>query len=114
MSKKQEAEEKVAEYLDELGLEWESEYRFHPIRKWRADFYIPALKTLIEVEGGIWTAGRHTRGGGFEKDARKYNTASMMGFRLLRYSTGQVMIDKLYKEDLTYLIELDKVLEMVY
>ncbi|EPP8795161.1 DUF559 domain-containing protein, partial [Acinetobacter baumannii] len=68
----------------------EQEYKFHPERKWRADFLIKGSKILIEVEGGIWSGGRHTRGKGYLGDMEKYNSAAMMGFTVLRFSTEQV------------------------
>jgi very-short-patch-repair endonuclease len=68
----------------------ETEYRFHPSRKWRADFAIPARKLLIEVEGGSWTEGRHNRGKGFEDDCEKYSVAAALGWRVIRATTGQV------------------------
>ncbi|GEA69145.1 hypothetical protein PA3_33030 [Acinetobacter pittii] len=68
----------------------EQEYKFHPTRKWRADFLITGTKIMIEVEGGIWSGGRHTRGKGYLGDMEKYNEAAMMGFTVLRFSTEQV------------------------
>lgn len=67
-----------------LGVECVKEYRFHPRRKWRFDYAIPAHKIAIEVEGGVWTRGRHTRPKGFLGDMDKYNAAAVMGWRLLR------------------------------
>ena len=64
----------------------EVEYRFHPIRKWRFDFAYPQEKIAIECEGAVWNRGRHTRGGGFINDCEKYNEATIMGWRVLRYS----------------------------
>jgi very-short-patch-repair endonuclease len=67
----------------------ETEFKFHPIRKWRADFAFPQHKLLAEVEGGFWIAGRHSRGGGGEKDMEKYNTAAIMGYAVLRFTPKQ-------------------------
>lgn len=66
------------------------EYRFHPTRKWRFDFALVEHKIAIEAEGGVWTGGRHTRGGGYTKDAEKYNAAVLLGWRVLRYPSGLV------------------------
>ena len=74
-----------------VGLpEPEREYRFAPPRRYRADFAYPAKRLLIEVEGGVWTGGRHSRGAGFTEDAKKYNLAAAMGFRVLRF-TGEMI-----------------------
>ena len=44
----------------------------------------------MEVEGGVWTGGRHTRGSGFCSDMEKYNTATEMGWRVFRFTPQQV------------------------
>jgi very-short-patch-repair endonuclease len=72
------------------GIPFEAEYRFCPTRRWRADYFIPAKNLLIEIEGGTWNQGRHNRAQGYRKDLEKYNTATKMGFRLLRYTTEMV------------------------
>lgn len=68
----------------------ECQYRFAPPRRWTFDLCWPDLKLACEVEGGIWTKGRHTRGKGYEKDVEKYNEAALAGFRLIRVTTGMV------------------------
>ena len=64
----------------------QAEYRFHPKRRWKIDWYLPEHKIGIEIEGGIWIKGRHTRPSGFVKDMEKYNTAALMGVRIYRIS----------------------------
>lgn len=61
-----------------------AEFRFHPTRRWRFDRAWPAQRVALEVEGGVWTAGRHTRPAGFLRDVEKYNAAAAMGWRVLR------------------------------
>lgn len=85
-----EGETVLATHLKACKISFEQEYKFHPERKWRADFLITGTKILIEVEGGIWSGGRHTRGKGYIGDMEKYNFAAMMGFTVLRFSTEQV------------------------
>ncbi|HCA5188186.1 TPA: DUF559 domain-containing protein [Acinetobacter baumannii] len=85
-----EGEMVLATHLNACKISFEQEYKFHPTRKWRADFLITGTKILIEVEGGIWSRGRHTRGKGYIGDMEKYNSAAMMGFTVLRFSTEQV------------------------
>jgi very-short-patch-repair endonuclease len=66
------------------------EYRFHSERKWRFDFaFIPQLVAL-EVEGGTWIKGRHSRGKGLERDCEKYNEAAILGWKVIRATTNMV------------------------
>jgi very-short-patch-repair endonuclease len=90
---KNEANLVLEQHLKELRLPYISEFRFGlPIgREWRADYFVSIKETLVEIEGSVWTQGRHTRGSGFLKDLEKYNTAAMLGYRLLRFSTQQVL-----------------------
>lgn len=68
----------------DLGVECVKEYKFHPERKWRFDYAVPEYRIALEVEGGVWTSGRHTRPQGFLGDIEKYNTATLMGWRVFR------------------------------
>lgn len=83
-------ESTLANQLRLLKIIFEQEYKFHPKRKWRADFHIVGKKILVEVEGGVWSYGRHTRGKGYIGDMEKYNAAVLMGYQVLRFSTEQV------------------------
>lgn len=78
-------------HAQELGLTPVREHRFAPPRRWRFDIAFPDRKLAIEIEGGAWTRGRHTRGAGFIRDMEKYNTATLRGWRLLRFTPSQVL-----------------------
>lgn len=81
----------VAMVASEVGLsEPVAEYRFHPTRRWRADFAFLRERILLEIEGGAWTYGRHTRPRGFLNDMEKYNEAVLNGWLLLRVTPQQV------------------------
>lgn len=74
------------------------EYKFDPERKWRFDYAWLANLVALEIEGGAWTRGRHTRGGGFIGDMEKYNRAAALGWRIVRctpkqFENGDVMAD---------------------
>lgn len=68
------------------------EFLFHETRKWRIDFYIEhnGKKLAIEVEGGIWSNGRHTRGSGFIKDMQKYNELTKYGIFMYRVEPSKL------------------------
>ena len=84
------AEDTLAFQFRALGIAVEREYRFHPERKWRFDFCIPAKKLAIEIEGGLYNGGRHTRGAGFEADLSKYQAAQLLGWNVYRCSPSMV------------------------
>lgn len=93
-------EEKFLEKVKEAGLpEPIREYVFHQPRdgekqrKWRFDFSYPVQKIAIEIEGGTFAGkGRHTSGTGYAKDCEKYNTATIQGWKVLRF-TGAMIKD---------------------
>lgn len=66
------------------------EYRFHPVRKHRLDFAWPDQKLGLEVEGGVWTRGKHGRGSGIVKDMEKACLLACQGWRLLRVTPDQL------------------------
>lgn len=66
------------------------EHRFSTDRKWRFDFAWPNQMLAVEVEGGTRVNGRHNRHSGFQGDCEKYNHATLMGWRVLRYTGDMV------------------------
>ena len=73
-------------HIQEAGLPTPvTEYRFHDIRRWRFDFAWPDQKVAAEVEGGTYRKSRHTSGPGFHNDCEKYNTATIMGWQVMRF-----------------------------
>lgn len=73
-----------------MGLpELTRELLFHPTRKWRFDYAFESLKIAVEIEGGIYSGGRHTRGSGFISDMEKYNEASRLGWTVYRFTPKQ-------------------------
>jgi very-short-patch-repair endonuclease len=79
---------------DELGREAGViayyEYRFHPVRRWRLDAAFPEKKIGVEIDGGAFIQGRHTRGVGFRKDCEKINAAGLLGWRVFRFLPEQI------------------------
>lgn len=76
------------------------EVRFCEGRRWRFDYgFVPPLMpgqpdahrhVAVEVEGAVWTQGRHTRPAGFLKDVEKYNEAAIRGWVVLRVTPKQL------------------------
>lgn len=59
---------------------------------YRFDFAWPLCHpcVVLEVEGGIWTAGAHARGSGITRDIDKGNRAALAGMVLIRASADHV------------------------
>ncbi len=77
---------KITIALKRASLEYETEYKFIKDRRFRFDIALPKYQIAIEFEGGIFARGRHTRPLGYANDCKKYNLATMHGWKLLRYT----------------------------
>ena len=73
------------------GLDPQREVELIPDRKFRFDFYFPEKDIAVEIEGGTWIQGRHSRGPGYQRDLAKYNAAALMGILVFRFTTGMVV-----------------------
>jgi len=60
------------------------------LRDWRFDFAWVPERVAVEVEGGTWSRGRHSRGAGFAEDCRKYNAAALMGWFVFRVTADMI------------------------
>jgi hypothetical protein len=67
------------------------EYRFHGERLWRWDYAWPEQLVALEVDGGVWTGGKHGRGSGIVKDHEKRNAGAQLGWRLLLATPKQLL-----------------------
>jgi hypothetical protein len=94
----------VVKWFAEHGIYAVPEYRFCEGRKWRFDFALSKLikprpgekvrpgeqslktrvaKLALEVQGGLFTNGRHSRGAALLKEHEKLNAAACAGWRIL-------------------------------
>lgn len=77
--------------MEMLGLELPvRQYKFHPVRHWRIDFAWPALRILLEVQGGTFVGGAHVRGERHELDIEKLNSATLAGYSCYQVNTRMV------------------------
>lgn len=94
-------QEELVYYITRKGYYIRREQRYDQImdttRKWRADFYIPKLNILIEINGSKWTKGIHTYGNPLDDNLEKHNTASFNGYILLQF-TYDMLKDYQYKK----------------
>lgn len=70
----------------------ERQVQFHPERRWRFDFCWrgPRIKLAVEINGGEFHGGRHSRGAARVSDYEKSNEAQRMGFVVLQFGTKQL------------------------
>jgi very-short-patch-repair endonuclease len=80
----------LALHFNAYRLHPEREYRFHPPSRYRFDFAFLASMLAIEVEGGIWSKGAHSRPKGIIRDITKGNLAVLSGWRVLRYTPEMI------------------------
>ena len=84
-----------------------AEWSFHPDRKWRFDYALPDLKIAIEVDGGVFTGGRHSGGVGQVKDMEKCNHAASLGW-LVFHIIPDEMYDLQFRKLVQNAIEMRK------
>lgn len=59
----------------------------------RFDFVFPQYKIAVEVQGGTWIKGAHSRGKGQTRDARKNNLAAAEGWQTLTFTSDMLARD---------------------
>lgn len=66
------------------------EYQFAAPRRWRFDFAWPSIKLAVEVQGGVWSGGRHVRPAGFAAECERRNHAALAGWAVLEYPADAI------------------------
>ena len=85
------AETLFVHHLRENGFPFPNEeFKFLEDRRFRFDFAWPSTNIAIEIEGGVWSGGRHTRGAGYSRDIEKYNLATRAGWKVYRFTPQMV------------------------
>lgn len=76
------------------------EYRFDPQRKWRLDwaFNPDGNRVGLEVQGGTFIQGRHSRGPALLKEYEKLRRLAALGWRVLfctpqQFASGEILPD---------------------
>lgn len=81
-----EAKTEFHDWLASHGLDLETEYLFHPDRKWRLDFAYPSLMLAFEYDG-LMRRGEnqgHASISGILRDVEKTNAAQLLGWVVIR------------------------------
>lgn len=71
------------------------EVTFFPGRRFRFDYAHHAAKAAIELDGGVFVAGRHSRGMGQVKDAEKGRLAAYSGWNVIHFTTKCLTLENI-------------------
>lgn len=73
-------------------LQLDPEFQFDACVQWRIDFALPAMRVMIEIDGGTWSEERtgHNWGPGLTNDHVKQNAATRQGWRPFRLSSDML------------------------
>ena len=81
----------IISVLEASGLNYESEFVFSQERKFRFDWAVPQILVAIEYEGIFSEKSGHTTLSGYKKDVEKYNLATKLGWKILRYTADNYL-----------------------
>ena len=81
----------IISVLEASGLNYESEFIFSNERKFRFDWAVPQILVAIEYEGIFSEKSGHTTLSGYKKDVEKYNLATKLGWKILRYTADNYL-----------------------
>jgi len=86
------------QYIASYGMYAVAEVKFSKGRRWRIDYVVSKedkspVRVALEVEGGVWSFGRHTRGSGFVKDMEKYNEVARNKMFVVRVTPLQLFTE---------------------
>lgn len=93
LPKLSEPEERLAFHMRAEGIKnFVRQFKWHPERKFLADFAWPELKLIVEVQGGVHIRGArsHTGRKGYEQDRARTNEAVILGYRILEFTPHQI------------------------
>lgn len=90
-------EQKFDDLWTELypDIDLEAEVRIIPNRRFRHDYIHKKSKVAIEINGGTYIRGRHTRGKALENEYTKVMLAAKQGYLTLFLSANQITEDYL-------------------
>jgi len=60
------------------------------MQDWRYDFFFPDSKLAVEINGGNWVQGRHTRADALQSEYRKEYASDVCGHVLIKFDGEMV------------------------
>ena len=83
-------EDELAFQLKAAKILFERQFKIHPDRRFLADFFLPKPQIVVEIDGGGYVNGRHSRGKGMERDCEKSAYIAQMPARLIRVTPKHI------------------------
>ena len=87
------------------NLPLETEVRFCPKRRFRFDFLEPKSKVAIEINGGNYARGRHTRPQALESEYEKILLAASLGYTYIILTESMI-----YNEEKDFLGTMETII----
>lgn len=97
------AEDQLEQSLSLYNIEYIREHPTPWNRRSKFDFFLPQMNLAIEIQGGTWISGKHTRGKGYQDDCKKMRRADQHGLRIWWFTTQEVICGDAMHEILQYL-----------
>lgn len=72
------------------NIDLETEVALIPNRRFRFDYAHPQSRVAIEINGGIWSIGKHSTGKGLMRDYEKLNLAQALGWVVFQLSGDMI------------------------
>lgn len=78
--------------FDELGFpDGRTDKHGRPkLRQWKFDFAWPEYRVAVEIQGGMFVAGRHNRGGALAVESEKMRAACKQNWLVLPITTKEI------------------------
>lgn len=99
------AKEEMWEVIKRTGKLAMNEHKFCEDRKFKFDYALPIEKIAIEYEGLMSEKSGHTTVTGYTSNCEKYNLATVLGWKVLRYTA---LNHKDIERDLNKLLDAPK------
>lgn len=89
----------LVQQCEVAGVKLEPEFKFHPERRFKADWKVNGHMVLVEYEGGLYSSGKrgHSSIAGIQRDIEKANLAQILGYIVIRVTPKHVVSGEAFR-----------------